>query len=121
MLFLRILPVFAILFVGFGAGAVSLFSSTRTAIQVLNRYSLYIAAPLLIFAGMVDPSLSLPLRPGFYLAHVLALMVGLLFVLLCMPVRTLRPHAGRWHFPSRLETLPSLAFRSCCVPLAKEL
>gem|GEM_PF-1108315 len=94
MLFLRILPVFAILFVGFGAGAVSLFSSTRTAIQVLNRYSLYIAAPLLIFAGMVDPSLSLPLRPGFYLAHVLALMVGLLFVLLCMPVRTLRPHAG---------------------------
>lgn len=94
MLFLRILPVFAILFVGFGAGAVSLFSSTRTAIHVLNRYSLYIAAPLLIFAGMVDPSLSLPLRPGFYVAHVLALGVGLLFVLLCMPVRTLRPHAG---------------------------
>src|SRR5699024_1917983 len=94
MLFLRILPVFAILFVGYGAGAVSLFSSTRTAINVLNRYSLYIAAPLLIFAGMVDPGLSLPLRPGFYLAHVLALAFGLVFVVLCMPVRALRPHAG---------------------------
>lgn len=94
MLFLRILPVFAILFVGYSAGALSLFSSTRTAINVLNRYSLYIAAPLLIFAGMVDPGLSLPLRPGFYLAHVFALAFGLVFVLLCMPVRALRPHAG---------------------------
>lgn len=94
MLFLRILPIFAILFVGYAAGAVSLFSSTRNAINVLNRYSLYIAAPLLIFAGMVDPSLSLPLRPGFYLAHVFALALGLVFVLLCMPVRALRPHAG---------------------------
>ena len=94
MLFLRILPIFAILFVGYAAGAVSLFSSTRQAINVLNRYSLYIAAPLLIFAGMVDPSLSLPLRPGFYLAHVFALALGLVFVLLCMPVRRLRTPAG---------------------------
>lgn len=94
MLFFRILPIFAILFVGFGAGALSLFSSTRDAIRVLNRYSLYIAAPLLIFAGMVDPALSLPLRPGFYLAHVFALAFGLVFVLLLMPVRALRPHAG---------------------------
>lgn len=94
MLFLRILPIFAILFVGFGAGALSLFSSTRDAIRVLNRYSLYIAAPLLIFAGMVDPALSLPLRPGFYLAHVLALAFGLVFVVLLMPMGALRPHAG---------------------------
>lgn len=94
MLFFRILPIFAILFVGFGAGAFSLFSSTRDAIRVLNRYSLYVAAPLLIFAGMVDPALSLPLRPGFYLAHVIALLIGVVCVVLLMPVRSLRPHAG---------------------------
>jgi len=94
MLFFRILPVFAILFVGYAAGAIQLFPSTRNAIAVLNRFSLYIAAPLLIFAGMVDPSLDLPLRPGFYLAHVLALLVGLLVVLLLKQTARLRPHAG---------------------------
>lgn len=94
MLFFRILPVFAILFVGYAAGAIQLFPSTRNAIAVLNRFSLYIAAPLLIFAGMVDPSLDLPLRPGFYFAHVLALLVGLLVVLLLKQTARLRPHAG---------------------------
>ena len=94
MLFFRILPVFAILFVGYAAGAFRLFPSTRQAIEVLNRMSLYLAAPLLIFAGMVDPALELPLRPGFYVAHVAALAVGLLLVVVLRGVSTLRAHAG---------------------------
>lgn len=94
MLFFRILPVFVILFVGFGAGALRVFPSTRDAIAVLNRYSLYIAAPLLLFAGMVDPAMDLPLRPGFYLAHVLALVAGLAVVLALRGSSRLRPHTG---------------------------
>ncbi len=94
MLLLRILPIFAILFAGFGAGAVGLFPSTRTAIEVLNRYSLYIAAPLLVFAGMVDPALDLPMRPGFYLLHAMALCAALVVVVASMPIKDLRPHAG---------------------------
>lgn len=94
MLFFRILPVFAILLVGYSAGALRLFPSTRDAIGVLNRFSLYIAAPLLIFSGMIDPALELPVQPGFYLAHILALGGGLIVVALCKSIGALRAHAG---------------------------
>lgn len=94
MLILRILPLFLVLFVGYGAGWSGVFPSVRDAIAVLNRFTLYIAAPLLIFGGMANPDLVLPRELGFYVAHVLslALMVLVLWSLRLIP--RLRPHVG---------------------------
>ena len=94
MLVLRILPLFVVLFVGFGAGWAGIFPSVRDAIAAMNRYTLYIAAPLLIFGGMATPELSLPNRPGFYLAHVVSLALVLLAVWSMSLSRRLRPHIG---------------------------
>lgn len=94
MLLLRILPLFVVLLVGFGAGWAGVFPSVKDAIAALNRYTLYIAAPLLIFGGMADPAMELPTELGFYLAHV----VSLVFVVVCVRVAgmsaRLRPHVG---------------------------
>lgn len=94
MLLLRILPVFTILLFGYAAGHLRIFPSVRDAIGVLNRYSLYIAAPLLIFWGMIDPRVEMPNDPGFYLAHVLALAVAMGVVWMFRWSPRLRPHVG---------------------------
>lgn len=94
MLVLRILPLFVVLLVGFGAGWAGVFPSVKDAIASLNRYTLYIAAPLLIFGGMASPELVLPSELGFYLAHVVSLALVVVCVRIAGTIPRLRPHMG---------------------------
>ena len=65
------LPLFSIIAVGALAGAIRLFPAPRAAIAVLNRFTLYLAFPLLIVASLSSSRFTLPQHPAFYVFHAL--------------------------------------------------
>lgn len=90
----RVLPIFAMLGFGVLAGWLNVFPQAREAIATLNRFVLYIAAPLLIFGSLADPDLQMPADPGFYLIHVVSFVVVLVLVRGAMVVKGIRAHGG---------------------------
>ena len=62
---------------GLMAGGIGLFPDANRAIEVLNRYALYVAFPALVFAGIADASFDLPTNRWFWLIPGLALAISL--------------------------------------------
>ena len=65
-------PLFGVIALGALAGAVRLFPKPDAAIGILNRFTLYIAFPLLIVGSLADSGFDLPDSSAFYLFHLLA-------------------------------------------------
>lgn len=91
----RILPLFALIGLGALCAGVRLFPSTERAIEVLNRFALYVGFPLLIVAGLASDALVLPDGPGYYVLHgVGAVAMLALVVLITAGARALRDERG---------------------------
>ncbi len=71
-MFLRILPLFVIIALGFACGALGVFDAPRRSVRTLNRLALYVAFPALVFTSLASPQTELPNAPGFYVAHIVA-------------------------------------------------
>ncbi|MGM0578628.1 MAG: AEC family transporter [Myxococcota bacterium] len=74
----KLAPLLVAIALGVLAGAVRLFPRPGTAVEMLNRYVLYVAFPLLIVGSVGSARYEVPAEPAFYLSHVLAfaLVVG---------------------------------------------
>lgn len=68
-LLLATLPLFGVIVVGALAGAVRLFPAPNQAIAVLNRFTLYLAFPVLIATSLASTGFSMPGGYGFYVIH----------------------------------------------------
>lgn len=77
-LLVKLVPLLAAIALGFVAGAARLFERPGTAVEVLNRYVLYVAFPLLVVGSLGSAQHAVPDGAAFYVAHLIAfgLVVG---------------------------------------------
>lgn len=110
----RILPLFAVIGLGALCAGLRVFPSTERAIEVLNRFALYVGFPLLIVSGLASDALVLPAGPGFYALHLVG-AAGILgaAVLATLPSRQLREERGAVALGALLGNIAYLGIPFC--------
>jgi predicted permease len=77
---LPVVPLFAIIALGALCGHLRLFPNPRAAIEVLNRFALYVAFPLLVISSLSNTEVPMAGGAGFFVAMALAAAAQLAIV-----------------------------------------
>lgn len=71
-----------IVLIGYLSGQLKLYKDLGNAIDILNRFSLYIGFPILIFQSLINKEYTLPSGFYFYFAHITSILLTLVILYL---------------------------------------